>query len=263
MTESFDTAASAYDTIFTNSPIGKLQRAFVYDFLSKHILKDEPLRILEINCGTGHDALWLSDKGHNVIATDISPKMVAVASAKNTSNSPRVSFSRLDINALDQTSFDESFDLIFSNFGGLNCLSPAQLKLFLAAAARKLKPQGKIAAVIMPKACVLESLYFIAKGHLKQAFRRRTKTSVIANVDGVGVKTWYYAPKDIIQFGKADFKYNRKSPIGFCIPPSYLDPFFKNKLSLLNALKRLERLCYRLPFLAQYSDHYIISISKL
>lgn len=262
MAESFDIAASSYDTVFTNSKIGKLQRLHVYNTLEQNVLNSTPLEILEINCGTGHDAFWFSKKRHKVVATDISSEMIAVAKSKLKDTDTGLQFSQLDINTLDEVSFPNKFDLIFSNFGGLNCLSPEEFKHFFQAAYLHLKPDSVISAVIMPKYCILETLYFLSKGNFKAAFRRRSKTPVLANVDGVNVKTWYYSPKDVKRLSKKNFKIDFKKPIGLFIPPSYLESFFKNKTTLLTVLNRLDILCSRIPFLASFSDHYIISLSK-
>ncbi|WP_299438742.1 class I SAM-dependent methyltransferase [uncultured Aquimarina sp.] len=262
MTESFDISAALYDDVFTNSHIGKLQRKLVYSFLKRTLPKNQSLEILEINCGTGHDALWLADQGHRVIATDISTEMIAVANRKLTATHNQPQFSQLDINKLNDKNFQHSFDLIFSDFGGLNCLSPAQLENFFIAAEKKLKPNGKIIGVIMPKACLLESIYFIMKGNLKKAFRRNTDKVVMANVDGNDVSTWYYNPKNIEKTANNLFTVDKVNPIGICIPPSYLESFFKNKLGLLKVLQKLDYLFNRFAFLSKYSDHYIISLSK-
>ena len=39
-------------------------------------------RVLEMNCGTGEDALWLVHRGVQVFATDVSPAMLQVAQSK-------------------------------------------------------------------------------------------------------------------------------------------------------------------------------------
>ncbi|MHA7057565.1 class I SAM-dependent methyltransferase [Aquimarina sp. M1] len=262
MTESFDISASSYDNVFTNSHIGKLQRELVYNFLKNTLPENQKLDILEINCGTGHDAIWLTNQGHCLIATDISSEMISIATAKLTSTDNQPEFRQLDINKLDQTEFEHSFDLIFSDFGGLNCLSPTELENFFLSANKKLKPNGKIIGVIMPKYCIIENLYFMVKGNLKKAFRRNTNEVVIANVEGTAVKTWYYNPKHIIKKSNPLFKVNRIRPIGFFIPPSYLGPFFKNKKGLLKVLGCFDAIFKRFAFLSRYSDHYIISLSK-
>ena len=79
MNESFDIAAPIYDDVFTYSHIGKLQRGLVHEYLERSLPTNKSLHILEINCGTGHDAIWLSNRGHHIIATDISSEMISVS----------------------------------------------------------------------------------------------------------------------------------------------------------------------------------------
>ncbi|KAA1244131.1 class I SAM-dependent methyltransferase [Aquimarina sp. RZ0] len=262
MNESFDIAAPTYDDVFTYSHIGKLQRNLVYDFLKDVLPENQSLDILEINCGTGQDAFWLASLGHRIIATDISFGMISVAKEKLTTTENQPEFRQLDINKLGETHFEHSFDLIFSDFGGLNCLSPKQLEHFFVSASKKLKPNGKIIGVIMPKHCILENFYFIMKGSFKKAFRRNTNRVVIANVDGTQVNTWYYNPINIKKVAEGFFNIDTTYPIGFCIPPSYLEPFFRKKSILLKTLQHIDILFKRFSFVSKYSDHYLISLSK-
>ncbi len=87
MQQAFDTIAEEYDTSFTNSIIGNAQREIVWSYLEKTLPKNKNLNILELNCGTGEDALWFAKKGHKVLATDISEKMLEITNDKlNQSN---------------------------------------------------------------------------------------------------------------------------------------------------------------------------------
>ena len=78
----FDTLAAEYDLQFTTSLVGREQRRCTRKWLSRVVAGQNKLQILEINCGTGEDALWLSKMGHEVIATDQSPAMIAKAKQK-------------------------------------------------------------------------------------------------------------------------------------------------------------------------------------
>ena len=71
MASSFDTAAAMYDDTFTYSVIGKLQRQYVHLHLTNILNETKPKKILEINCGTGEDAIWLAKQNYKVTATDI------------------------------------------------------------------------------------------------------------------------------------------------------------------------------------------------
>lgn len=257
MSNDFDTHAQNYDVVFTHSSIGKAQRDRVYAYLDDELNTTTSLRILELNCGTGEDANYLHQKGHQVIATDISEEMLTVAKGKH----PDIRFQRLDISTITATTFDQKFDVIFSNFGGLNCISETQLQDFIAISETLLTSGGKLIMVIMPKNTLWERLYFSLKFQFKKAFRRNTKEAIYAHVEGVQVPTWYYNPKDIYAFAKAYTKPTHIKPIGIAIPPSYLEPYFKNKPRFMKLLITLES-WFQHPFWAKYADHFLISFEK-
>ena len=255
MKADFDQAAKNYDSSFTFSEIGKMQRNLVYKQLQKPLANCKT--ILEINCGTGEDAFWLHNQGFLETATDISEKMIAVAQSKSKEKYPN--FTVLDIKKIaEETHF---FDMIFSNFGGLNCLSKAELQDFFTNANAILSKNRFLTLVIMPKNTLWEQFYFAIKFDFKKAFRRKNEFA-IANVDGENVKTYYYNPKDIVHLSKFNFKILEIKPIGFFIPPSYLESFFKNKKTLLKSLNFLENSIKNCSFLSKYADHYIITLQK-
>lgn len=255
MKASFDVAAQNYDSDFTHTEIGKLQRHLVYENLQKHLKNSAT--ILEINCGTGEDAIWLANQNFEVTATDISEKMIAVAKVKT--NLENLNFQVLDINNIHQES--KKYDIIFSNFGGLNCLNQSELQTFFKSASEIISEKGKISLVIMPKNTIWEQFYFLMKFDFKNAFRRK-KEVAYANVNGEKVATYYYNPKEIVHLCQANFEILEVKPIGFFIPPSYLEPFFKNKKMLLKGLAFLENRIKNWSFLSKYADHYIITLQK-
>ena len=80
-------------------------------------------RVLEMNCGTGEDALWLAHRGVQVLATDASPAMLRVAESKLAA-SPGSAPAQLARLAWEELGTFEAgpFDGVLSNFGGLNCV---------------------------------------------------------------------------------------------------------------------------------------------
>lgn len=259
MVNGFDIASVEYDSAFTFSNIGKAQRRMVYKYLNPLLNQKEKLSILELNCGTGEDAIQFAKLGHHILATDISEGMIKVAKAKT--HSKNLSFKIQDINTIDETSFNRKFDLLFSNFGGLNCLSQIELKTFFYSASQLLHANGKIILVIMPKHCLWEQTYYTLKGDLKNAKRRNTSGRVFANVDGVNVETWYHNPKDIIDLAKSHFNTVKVKPIGLSIPPSYLENSFLSKQPIISVFKALDNTCTS-AFWAKYADHYLIELTK-
>lgn len=254
MKASFDKAAPNYDETFTNTGIGRMQRDLVYAQLSKHLTSVK--NVLEINCGTGEDAIWFAKQNFNITAMDISPKMIEVARSKANLN-----FKIADINSIASTFEGEKFDLLFSNFGGLNCLSKSEMEKFFANINLILSEKGQLALIIMPKNTLWERFYFLAKAQFKNISRRK-KESVIAQVDGENVTTYYYNPKDIVNLAKANFETVAVKPIGFFVPPAYLDRFFINRKWLLRFLNRLEQGVKNKASLSKYADHYLIILQK-
>ncbi|HEX9979936.1 MAG TPA: class I SAM-dependent methyltransferase [Flavobacterium sp.] len=259
MKADFDEAAASYDSNFTDSFVGRMQRNIVLDHLQE-LLRDKGIRkVLEINCGTGEDALWLEKQNLEVTATDISEKMIEVAKSKM--NHSKVIFKQADINSLSESFAGEKFDLILSNFGGLNCLRQEQINNFFQNSASLLTDTGKMLLVIMPKNTIWEQFYFLMKGNAKSAFRRK-QGSAQANVSGSTIPTYYYNPGELAVMASAHFKLIKTNPVGFFVPPSYLDPHLKNRRWLASLLGRLDTAVKNFSILAQYADHYSIILSK-
>lgn len=265
MSQAFDQIATEYDVDFTQSATGKLQRNAVWHFLEKEMKTAKPLKILELNCGTGEDAIWLAKKGHSVFATDISKEMLAIAKAKCEAAglSEQITFSVLDISRPGSYPNDLKFDFIFSNFGGFNCMMPEVLKEIFPKLNQLLLPNGRLAVVVMSKFCLWESVYFLAKGRFSKTIRRNRKTPLKVPVGNQMVETWYFSPADIKQFSGAGFKTRKIQPVGFFLPPSYLDRFFSRNRKLLSALNWFEKNISKVSFFAPYSDHYFIEMEAI
>ena len=258
-TNIFNLAASNYDDSFTLSDIGILQRKRVYHWLEKINFFREPKNVFEINCGTGYDAEKFTQKGHAVIATDGSEEMIAFA--KKTRNK-KIDFFQLPFNQLTTNKKFNQSEVLFSNFGGLNCINETELKNLTKKISDKQKQNDLLIWTLMPKFCLIESLYFIVKLDFKKVFRRNTKHSLAVNVEGTPVDTFYYSPRTIKKMLKENYTIKLAQPIAIFLPPSYMEPFFKNHKKTLHFLNRLEFLFGKISFLSNYSDHYIIIAEK-
>ena len=261
MTESFDIAALTYDEDFTESLTGQLQRKRVWKYLDQCLATNDHQHILEINCGTGEDALHMAQLGHVVTATDISEQMLSVARHKIGEKGlcPKVCLQKADMARLEDLQGQHKYDLIFSNFGGVNCLAPKDMESLAAQASQLLKPGGKLVMVIMPRFCAWESLYFLLKGKWGEAFRRR-KTHSMANVSGEKVKTWYHSSRQIKSSFKSHFRAQRLRPIGLFGPPSYLEPLMRRNKALFHTLAGLENTLALAGWQANLADHYYLEM---
>lgn len=253
--QQFNDAAKSYDEVFTNSCIGKLQRDRVYHYLDDIGFFNERKKIFEINCGTGYDAEQFSKKGHTVVATDGSSEMIAYAK-KNRLKS--IDFHQLDFNEITHNEAFLKSEVLFSNFGGLNCIDAVTLKKLVNNVSEVQKKKGLIILVIMPEYCLIETVYLGLKGQFGKLFRRKTKEGVLINVEGSSVRTFYHSPRFVKGLLEKEYKIKKIRPIATFLPPSYLESFFSRQVWLLNILYKLEKITGRFSFLARISDHYII-----
>jgi SAM-dependent methyltransferase len=261
----FDAIAHEYDRTFTETATGRWQRARVRYFAEQ--LPVSGGTILELNCGTGVDAVWLANRYERVVATDISEKMLEVTrqNAQKAGVASRVSVVCADAGQLysDLARANERgpFEAIFSNFGGLNCLSPRAMSQLSADAAGILQPGARLMVVMIGRFCWWETLYFLFKGRWRTAFRRWSRGPVSARLDAdTTVDTWYYSPAEMARLFP-QFKVIATAPVGFWVPPSYLDPLMARFPGLLAVLGRLEqRTSGRLW--AGGSDHYWLVLER-
>jgi ubiquinone/menaquinone biosynthesis C-methylase UbiE len=258
--KAFDLSAVSYDLDFTYSKTGYLQRQRVYhylhDFLNEY---GNQKKILEVNAGTGEDAIWLSSYCEHITVTDISQAMVDVASSKlKTIRHANV----LTLNALDIQQLNQSYDFIFSNFAGLNCLEVDEFKSFITKAHQQLNSNGHLIMILLSTQCWWEKYWGFISNNKKLQKRRQLKHGANTEINGIQFNTYYYAPKKITEIAAPYFKEIDVKPIGLFIPPSFLEHRVKNKTILLKCLNLFDRLFFKLGLFSNYADHYLLHLQK-
>ena len=249
----FDTLAATYDADFSASTIGRMQRNRVWSFLTPLVDKENrSLKILEINCGTGDDAIQLTAMGHTVIGTDASSTMIDKAKEKISGSSAE--FITCPFDQLATKFANEQFDLIFSNFGGLNCIDKKAVTQLGRSLSSLLVPGGTLFLVLLSRCCIWEIMHYGIRGKFKTAFRR-SKRSVDFTVNDTTMPIHYYSPGGLKKILRPLFKLQDKHPVGLFIPPSYLEKEFAHAPDRLNSLERREKR-WGHSFLSAFGDHY-------
>jgi len=236
----FDRVASRYDELWTNTDTGRLQREAVW----RHV---DPLfpagsRIIDLGCGTGEDAVHLSEAGVRVSAFDASPEMVRASRVRG------VDANLLAIEELHRLS--GNYDGAISNFGALNCVSGlAELRGPLA---RLIRPGGHLAICLMGRFCLWETIHFLSRGQVRKASRRWGGRSDSVSF---GLSVTYPSVRRVWQALTPDFILIRTAGIGVCVPPSYV---FGLTPELLAQCDAIDRLIAHRRFFRTLSDHRLL-----
>lgn len=257
----FDGEAADYDAAFTETVLGRMLRARVWEILASVSRPGE--RVLELACGTGEDALWLAERGLHVVATDGAGEMLAVAAekVKRGGLAQHVDLHHVTLQAIaaGRACFggEVPFDGVLSNFGGLNTL-PTWRPL-AAALADLVRPGGWAVLVVMGPICPWEVGWHLL--HLKPAVAaRRWRGSAVAEVGSVTIPIWYPSPRHLQRGFAPWFRARAVHSLGLWLPPSYLGHLPARWPRLFRWLDRLERRTARRT--AGWGDHYILTLER-
>lgn len=256
----FSRQSVVFDDIYASNTIVHYKRERVRNHINQYVHPNS--YILELNSGTGEDAVYFAQQGHHIHATDIAEGMQQKLNEKVKWNNleHKVTTELCSFTQLNSIKNKGPYDLIFSNFAGLNCTD--KLNDVLLSFRPLLTEHGLVTLVLLPPFCLWE-LMMLFRGKFKTAFRRlNSKHGVNAHVEGVHFKCWYYRPSYIINTLKNDFELVDMEGLCTIVPPSYIEGFAEKHPRLYANLKKLEGK-YKRTWPWKYTgDYYIITLRK-
>jgi len=254
--EAFSRTADKYDAFAEDHPHLTRLRNKVYDHLERYI--PPGARILELNAGTGIDAVALARRGYPIHAIDIAPGMLNRLQDKVSlfDLGDRVTFQKgsfTDLAGIDGA----PFDAIFSNLGGLNCIP--DLSRVIEQLPKVLRPNGIVTWTLMPPICLWE-MGEIFRGHPRLAFRRFSRHGTRANLEGLQFTVHYFTPKKARQwFGD---KYDCLAIEGLSVitPTAESKNFARQFPRLYRTLCLIDDRLALLPPWRGWGDFYILTL---
>ena len=260
----FDAVAADYDRAFTHTPLARVLRDAVWARLAEVVRPG--VRVLEIGCGTGEDAVWAARRGAQVLATDVSPAMLDVTrtKAERAGMADKVETRLVDAEApLLRAAGDGAgvrADVGFSNFGALNCVS--DLHPIAGALAQWVRPGGSLVLVFINRWCAWEIAWHLLHLQPRAAIRRLLRGGVDARVGGGIVHIRYPSIGAMRRAFSPSFRLKRVTGLGVFLPPSYLEPVVAQRPRLFAVLKRWEETLASQFGFRSLADHVILELDR-
>ncbi len=257
VSQAFSKQSVVFDTLYKENKLSEYLRSKFRDEVISHLKPASS--ILELNCGTGMDAVFFANKGHRILAIDNAPGMLAQLDQKISEKNLGEHIETFRCSFHDIQSFQpRKFDHILSNFGGLNCTD--DLRDVLLQFSDLLNASGKVTLMVMPKVCPWE-LIMVFKGKFKTAFRRfRRKTP--AHIEGVHFLCYYYNPNYILKALKQDFELVSLNGVFITVPPEFYENFVERYPRLFRILSAIDRKISKFFPFTYCCDHYMITLRK-
>jgi ubiquinone/menaquinone biosynthesis C-methylase UbiE len=258
--EAFSKQSKVFDQLYNNDTIIQYKRQRVREHILKYAQHQDSM--LELNCGSGEDAIFFAQKGFKVHATDISDGMLNVLREKIADSlyEECISIEQCSFTELESLQNKGPFDYVYSNFGGLNCT--AELEKVLSSFGEVVRPGGVVTLVIISKFCLWETL-LLFKGKFKTAIRRfLSGRGRKAHIEGSFFKCWYYSPSFVKKHLQTKFELLSVEGLCSIVPPSYIENFPEKYPRAFQFLrKREDKLKGTWPW-NRMGDYFIISFRK-
>jgi ubiquinone/menaquinone biosynthesis C-methylase UbiE len=254
--QAFSKQSANYDIDDRENIVLQDMRKQVYDHVNQFI--KPTAHILELNAGTGIDALYFAKQGHYVHATDLSDGMIDKIKLKIKDNDlqNRLTCQQLSYDRLDMLA-EKKFDYVFSNFGGLNCIE--DLSKVTKHLPDILNPGAYVTWVIMPKVCLWELLWLL-RGNTNAAFRRFNKNGVMAHLEGEYFKTCYFSLSEIKNAFGDQFKFLKAEGLCALSPQPSKGDFPTKYPGLYKAFRKIDSIVRNsFPF-NRWADHIIVTL---
>ncbi len=256
----FSKQASVFDHIYGSDTIIEYKRKRVRDHLMKFLPPQS--YILELNAGTGDDAIYFAQQDHTIHAIDISTGMQEMLAKKIKQNNleNKITYELCSFTDLENLQKPGPYDCVFSNFAGLNCTN--ELEKVLSSFFFLLKPGGLVTLVVLPKFCLWEFILFF-KGKFKTAFRRFTgNKGTKAHIEGEYFRCWYYNPFFIKKHLNNSFDILSVEGLCTLVPPSYMQGFAEKHPKLYRYLEKKENKWKASWPWKSIGDYFIITLQR-
>ena len=261
LTAEFDNIAAEYDQHILGNRMNRLLRDRSLALLRATFRPSD--RLLELGCGSGMETMQLLQDGHEILAVDISEKMLEVVRAKARAAGVAERFSGIRSRASELGALVPAlggpFDGAYSTYGALNCepdLTP------VARALGELVPPGRpFVGGIYNRWCLFEILGYGATFQWDRALGRRANP-VPVGASRFCVDTYAYSVPEFIARFRPWFESERLLGVPVVLPPSDLTSYAEQFSRRFDRLAALDRALGGVWPLSTLGDHFLVVLRR-
>ena len=258
----FDNVADDYDRHITGNRINRLLRDRSLAILVRRF--EGAGRLLEIGCGSGMETLPLLERGHEVLAVDISSRMLACVreKARRAGIAERLETRELparDLARLLEEGNAGSFDGGYSTYGALNC--EPDLTGLPASLGGLLAREAPFVAGVYNRWCLFELAGYGLTLRPSRALGRR-RNPVRVGASRFCVDVYAHSVGEVAELFRPQFRLEAVEGVPVLLPPSDLVAYatrFDRHFERLSAWDAA--LGRRWPF-ARLGDHFLMTFAR-
>ncbi len=257
----FDSIAADYDRHILGNRINRLLRDRSLAFMRRTFPRTG--RLMEVGCGSGTETVELLEDGHEILAVDISAKMLDAVQAKARSRGLgerlRVAKGRLgELGRFVAAEGRASFAGVYSTYGALNC--EPDLTAVPAPVADLLAADGQFVAGVFNRWCGFETGVYSLLGRTGRAFGRWGRP-VGVEASRFCVDAFAYSVPEFAGLFASRFRPTRVEGAPVLLPPSDLARYAEMFARRFDVLSRWDAaLGRRFPFRA-FGDHFLMALA--
>jgi SAM-dependent methyltransferase len=256
----FDSVAAHYDGPRGNNALIQDMRREMWRWLDATFTRQSDL--LDLGCGTGLDAVRMAERGHRVLATDWSPRMVERTHERAAAArlSDQVRTAAIGAHELERIEGSSILDGVYSNLGPLNCLP--DLAPVSRECSRLVKAGGHLVFTVIGRCCPWEIAYYASRADWARLSVRFARGMAAVGMNGHTVWTRYWTPMEFYRRFARDFTLVHCRALCLFAPPPYMTWIKDRHPALFERLWRWDRRAGSWPLLRSLGDHFLIVMAR-
>lgn len=216
----WDKYAEDYSRLLQPNTIYSLTKEVIHAIVSDYISQG-PIRVLDLNCGTGNDFPFFLEKGYSIVGCDGSKGMLNKAYERYEAEitNGRIELFHGQMEQLDENSFgDKRFDLIFSVTGGYSYIDDKTFIQVNEVLTHYLKKDGVMITAHLNSFCLADLLYHVTTLRLRTAFLR-LKKDLKVNIKGKPFRMFLRNTDQLKRLTPAGLRLTNMLPLLAFTPP--------------------------------------------